>query len=92
MANLMLSILGAFAEFEREVIRGRQLEGIKLAQERGVYKERCGRKAALSAEQIEEVCQAVAAGEQKVVIALRYEVPRETLYKSLRDTKGQGGE
>ena len=66
------------------MIRGRQLEGSSWPRKRGVYKERCGRKAALSAEQIEEVRQAVAAGEKKVDIALRYEVPRETLYKSLR--------
>jgi DNA invertase Pin-like site-specific DNA recombinase len=35
MANLMLSVLGAFAEFERSLIRERQREGITLAQQRG---------------------------------------------------------
>ncbi len=31
MANLMLSVMGAFAEFERALIRERQREGIALA-------------------------------------------------------------
>jgi DNA invertase Pin-like site-specific DNA recombinase len=35
MATLLLSVLGAFAEFERALIRERQLEGIALARARG---------------------------------------------------------
>ena len=34
MANLMLSVMGAFAEFERALIRERQREGIALAETR----------------------------------------------------------
>ncbi len=45
MANLMLSVMGAFAEFERALIRERQREGIALAKQRGAYR---GRKKALS--------------------------------------------
>jgi DNA invertase Pin-like site-specific DNA recombinase len=37
MANLMLSVMGAFAEFERSLIRERQREGIALAKQRGAY-------------------------------------------------------
>lgn len=48
MATLMLSVMGAFAEFERSLIRERQREGIRLAKEKGVYR---GRKRKLSAEQ-----------------------------------------
>ena len=40
MANLMLSVMGAFAEFERSLIRERQREGITLAEQRGAYKGR----------------------------------------------------
>ena len=43
MANLLLSAMGAFAEFERARIRERQREGIALAQQRGAYR---GRKKA----------------------------------------------
>ena len=35
MATLMLSVMGAFAEFERALIRERQREGITLARQRG---------------------------------------------------------
>ncbi|HCQ2887410.1 TPA: recombinase family protein, partial [Escherichia coli] len=48
MANLMLSVMGAFAEFERALIRERQREGIALAKQRGAYR---GRRKALSDEQ-----------------------------------------
>jgi len=37
MATLLLSVMGAFAEFERALIRERQREGIALAQQRGAY-------------------------------------------------------
>jgi DNA invertase Pin-like site-specific DNA recombinase len=48
MATLLLSVLGAFAEFEPALIRERQAEGIALAKARGVY---TGRKRALTANQ-----------------------------------------
>jgi DNA invertase Pin-like site-specific DNA recombinase len=40
MANLMLSVMGAFAEFERALIKERQREGIALAKKRGAFKGR----------------------------------------------------
>ena len=45
MAALLLSVLGAFAKFERALIRERQLEGIALAKARGAY---TGRKPSLT--------------------------------------------
>jgi DNA invertase Pin-like site-specific DNA recombinase len=50
MANLLLSVMGAFAEFERALIRERQLEGIALAKQHGAYK---GRKKVLTAADLE---------------------------------------
>jgi len=38
MSNLLLSMMGAFAEFEREIILERQREGILKARQKGVYK------------------------------------------------------
>jgi DNA invertase Pin-like site-specific DNA recombinase len=38
MANLLLSVMGAFAEFERAFIGERQREGIALAKQRGAYR------------------------------------------------------
>ncbi|MDD9911890.1 MAG: recombinase family protein [Alphaproteobacteria bacterium] len=81
MQTLMLSIMGAFAEFERNLIRERQREGIQLAKQRGVYK---GRKAKLTNEQATEVRQRVAAGEKKTILAREFGISRETLYSYLR--------
>ena len=81
MANLMLSVMGAFAEFERALIRERQREGIGLAKQRGAYR---GRKKALSPEQVADLRQRVAGGEQKAKLAREFGVSRETLYQYLR--------
>jgi len=62
MANLMLSVMGAFAEFERAIIRERQREGIAIAKQRGAYR---GRKKSLSDDKVAELKQRVADGEQK---------------------------
>ena len=53
LANLMLSVMGAFAEFERALIRERQREGIALAKQRGAYR---GRKKSLSPEHLFSLC------------------------------------
>ena len=81
MANLMLSVMGAFAEFERALIRERQREGIALAKKRGAYR---GRKKALSADQARELHQRSNAGEQKAKLAREFGISRETLYQYLR--------
>ena len=81
MANLMLPVMGAFAEFERALIRERQREGISLAKQRGVYR---GRKKSLSLEQATVLRQRVAAGEQKATLAREFSISRETLYQYLK--------
>lgn len=81
MAHLMLSILGAVAQFERDLIRERQREGIALAKTRGVYR---GRKQALSDEQVSLLQHRVQTGEKKATLAREFGISRETLYQSLR--------
>jgi DNA invertase Pin-like site-specific DNA recombinase len=81
MANLLLPMLGAVAEFERAFILERQREGIALARAEGKYK---GRKPILSATSIDQIRQRAAAGEKKAVLAREYSVSRETLYSCLR--------
>jgi len=81
MATLLLSVMGAFAEFERALIRERQREGIVLAKRRGAYR---GRKKALSVEQRAEARARVATGEGKAAVARAYGISRETLYQYLR--------
>ncbi|WP_445655103.1 phosphoenolpyruvate synthase, partial [Spongiibacter marinus] len=72
MANLMLSVMGAFAEFERALIRERQREGIAVAKQRGAYR---GRKRSLSDEMIAELHRRAAAGERKAAIARELGIP-----------------
>ncbi len=81
MSTLLLSVMGAFAEFERSIIRERQREGIELAKRRGAYR---GRKRSLSDSQLVELKRRVTAGEKKTVIARELGISRETLYQYLR--------
>ena len=81
MANLMLSVMGAFAEFERALIRERQREGIALAKQRGAYR---GRKKALAPEQVAQLRRRAAAGEKKAQLAREFGISRETVYQYLR--------
>ena len=81
MANLLLSVMGAFAEFERALIRERQLEGIAIAKTRGAFK---GRKRALTPEQAATLRDRAAAGERKAALAREYGVSRDTIYEYLQ--------
>lgn len=81
MSNLLLSVMGAFAEFERALIRERQLEGIALAKKKGVYK---GRKKALNGEQVVLLKQQILENKNKSKIAREMGISRETLYNYLK--------
>lgn len=81
MAILLLSVMGAFAEFERSLLKERQKEGIALAKKRGAYR---GRKKSLSEDQVSEMIARVATGESKTAIAKNFEISRETLYQYLK--------
>ena len=80
MSNLLLSLLGAVAEFERSMIRERQREGIDLAKKAGVYK---GRKPSLTPVQVAEIRKRVEAGEKKARLAVEFRISRQTLYSAL---------
>jgi DNA invertase Pin-like site-specific DNA recombinase len=81
MATLLLSVMGAFAEFERALILERQREGIAAAKARGAY---TGRKPALIPEQVRQLRQRADAGERKSVLAKEFGISRETVYAYLR--------
>jgi DNA invertase Pin-like site-specific DNA recombinase len=83
MAQLLLSVMGAFAEFERSLIRERQREGIALAKKAGVYK---GRKPSLSAEEAQKLRQRAAGGENKAALAREFGISRAALYVYLAAT------
>lgn len=80
MNRLMLTMLGAFAEFELAMIRERQAEGIAKAKAAGKYK---GRNAALSPDQATELRTRHAGGEGVAALAREYGISRQTAYRYL---------
>ncbi len=81
MANLMLSVMGAFAEFERALIHERQREGIALAKQRGAYK---GRKKSLAITEVAQLRERIATGISKAQAAREFGISRQTLYQYLK--------
>ena len=74
-----LDMLGVFAEFETRLRHERQMEGIKKAKEKGVYK---GRKQTVDVAKIKELA---SEGLMKTEIAKRLGVGRATVYRALGD-------
>ncbi len=81
MAILLLSMLGAVAEFERALILERQREGIAIAKAAGKYR---GRRPVLSSDRVAQIRERLAAGERKVALAREFGISRETLYSYLK--------
>lgn len=81
MNELMFFLLGAFSQFERNLIRERQREGIVLAKIRGKYK---GKKNCLGENQIKELKAKYAMGVPKYRLAKDYKVSRPTIYRYLK--------
>lgn len=81
MNTLLLTMLGAVAEFLRAQNLENQREGIAKAKQAGKYK---GRKRVLTPEQVEQVRVRVAAGEKKTALAKEFGVNRDTLYEALK--------
>ena len=82
--KLMLTMIGAIAEFERTNMLERQAEGIAIAKRNGAYKN-CGRKKAV-VEDLEAVIRGIADGTlKKVEAAKRLGVSRPTLDRIIRE-------
>jgi len=78
--TLLLSLLGAVAEFERSLIHERQREGIALAKAKGVYK---GGQDKLTPAQVADLKQRIAHQQPKAAIARDLNITRRTLYNYL---------
>jgi DNA invertase Pin-like site-specific DNA recombinase len=76
--QLMLTILGGLAEFERTLIRSRTGEGRERAKARGV---RFGRPKKLTAHQRREALDRIAAGEAVAEVARTFGIDRATVYR-----------
>jgi DNA invertase Pin-like site-specific DNA recombinase len=80
LSKLMLTVMGGVAEFERAMIRERQLEGIAKAKQAGKYN---GRKSTMTVAQIQAIRDRVASGENKSALAREFSVTRQTIYNLL---------
>ena len=78
-AKLQLQMMGAFAEFERNIIRKRQAEGIAKAKERGVYS---GRAKKINDRKIVELKQK---GYGATEIASEMGITRTSVYRALKN-------
>ncbi|QWF71211.1 recombinase family protein [Methylomonas paludis] len=78
MQTLMLQMLGAFAEFERTLIKERQREGIEVAKAQG---KKLGAPAKLTADQVAAIKARIEQGQDKSKVAKEYGISRPTLYK-----------
>lgn len=81
MMTLTLQMMGAFAQFERALIRERQLEGISLAKQRGIYK---GRKKKLEPAQVDLLRKKIQDGEKVTSVAKEMGITRQTVYEYLK--------
>ncbi len=77
LSNLILHIMGAFAEFEHAFIRERQAEGIEVAKKKGKF---LGRKRKITDEQLEIIKQQLQTKKKRIDIARDFSISAFTLY------------
>lgn len=80
MSQLMLTMMGAVAEFEVALLKERQREGIAIAKTNGVYK---GRSKCLKPSEVEELKSQVASGIPKATVARNFGISRKSIYNYL---------
>lgn len=82
LSMMILSMVGAFAQFERSMIKQRQAEGIQIAKAKGVYK---GRQRQVSPEQIAHIKAEYERGVPMARLARDNNVTRGTIYNYIND-------
>ena len=87
ISKMMLTMLAAISEFERELIRERQAAGIAIAKANGKYK---GRKPKINKNQLEHINEQLESGISKAEISKTFGISRQTLHKYIKEqNKGQ---
>lgn len=81
--QLMLTLLGAFAEFERSIMMERQAEGIAKARQAGRYK---GRPPNLSKEEVAKIVKMINDGVPKAKVARKFKISRTSLYRYINSS------
>jgi len=79
--DLMLTILSAVSQMERDLMLERQREGIEIAKIKGKYK---GRKPTLSDEELEQMKQDFDSDMKKTEVAKKYGVTRSYVYQLVK--------
>lgn len=88
MSMLLLSVMGAFAEFERSLTRERQREGIAVAKAKGdVYR---GRVKTLKADKAAELLRRISTGETKAGLAREFGISRASVYNYASNARETG--
>ena len=84
--RLMFNIIGSFAEFEHDIRKARQMDGIRKARDKGVV---FGRKHALSEEQRHQIVRLSRdEGLSLNHLATRYGVSHMTIYRVIKGSPG----
>lgn len=76
--RLTFHLLGAVAEFERDLIAERRNEGIEKAKQRGV---KFGRREKMTDDQVDELRAAHGAGERRQELMKRFDISKSTFYR-----------
>ena len=84
--KLMFNMLGSFAEFETELRKERQMEGIAKAKEKGVH---FGRKAKLTDDQVEQMKQDRVDGLLIKELMKKYSLSKASVYRLMNDAAGE---
>ena len=81
--KLMLQMLGSIAEFEKNIIKSRQKEGIAIAKAKGVYSKERAKK--LNTQKQQELKQDIDNKQMKIIdICKKYNITKPTLYRYYR--------
>lgn len=78
--RLMLSMLGAIAEFENDLRKDRQMQGIELAKRKGI---KFGRRLSLSAEQVQALRGKRADGVKIADLMSEFKISKASVYRAL---------
>ena len=87
--KLLFSVVGALAEFERSLIKGRVNAGLAAAATRG---RRGGRPIVVDAEKTEQIVALLSAGASQASICRTSDIARSTLRDTLRQDGWSAGE
>lgn len=86
--RLMLQMMGAFAQFERSIIRERQAQGIAIAKSKGKYKGKPKKFDKKQRAQLYEDYENIDMfSEKKIELAKKYGISESTLYRYIRQER-----